>query len=85
MTISDDERMKLEDDRQRLEWNTYRMQSGKGFMLTNEQAMVVFRMLGHVMGTDGGKLFRDNQADLATAMSLYVELGAAMPEREPST
>ncbi len=79
MTTSDAEQMKREDDRQRLEWNTYRMHSGNGFMLTNEEAMVLFRMLGDVMGKDGGKMFGDNQADLATAMSLYIKLGAAMP------
>jgi hypothetical protein len=79
MKTSDAELMKREDDRQRLDWNTYRMQNGDGYLLTNEEAKVVFRMLGEVMGKEGGKMFRDDQAGLATAMSLYVELGAAAP------
>ena len=41
--------------------------------------MVLFRILGAVMGEDGGELFMDYPADRATAMALYVELGAAMP------
>ena len=74
-------RMKREDDRQRLEWNTYRMHSGNGFLLTTDEARVLFRMLGEVMGKEGGKMFGDNQADFAAAMSLYVKLGAAMPSQ----
>lgn len=79
--MTDAERMKREDDRQRLEWNTYRMHSGNGYMLTNEEAAVVFRMLGDVMGKDGGKMFRDDQADFAIAASIYVNIGAAMPSK----
>lgn len=79
MTISESERMKREDDRLRMEWNAYRMYSGNGYLLTNAEAGVLFRILGDVMGKDGGKMFGDNQADFATAMSLYVKLGAAKP------
>lgn len=83
MTISDAERMKREDDRKRLEWNTYRMHSGNGYNLTNAEAAVLFRMLGEVMGRDGGRMFGDDPAGLATATSLYADLGAAMPTGQP--
>lgn len=68
-----------------MKWNTYRMHHGQGYRLTNEQAMVLFRILDHVMGEDGGRMLADNQADFATAMSLYAELGAAMPKQKSST
>jgi hypothetical protein len=85
-SVDDAERRRIEDDAKRADWDAAMLASGNGFKLTNEEADLVYRLLGNAFTHSTDETVRreiGDEIDVRTAANLYMRMFEAMTNREP--
>jgi hypothetical protein len=79
--VNDAERRRIEDDAKQAGWDAAMFATGNGFKLTNDEAHLVYKLLGDAFtrSTDAtvGREIGD-EIDVRTAANLYMRMFEAM-------